>query len=551
MNQNEKSQIRTTSWRTNVGRMLGAVGAVLLVSVPLTWGLSQEVAFEGLVAWKLVSAFVCVAIYVATNRASIVESAGSRSTLMWTMTGVSSLVVIALVAVVNFLAVQNDREWDMTRSQVFSLADQTLNVLQGLTEDVRVLAFFHRKEAGFNMIAREVFERYQSVSPHFQYEIIDIEGSERETRMAQEYEIEEGGARVVLLAGEQQAMAENLSEESLTNALLQVTSKKRKIIHVMYGHGELSFEDPKAKFSATEFAKAIFLEGYDLERLNLLNPDSVTEEQLTVVVGDDTALPELEVPPEVRYLIIAGPQSELLAPERKALDRYLATGGRALVMVEPSSDGGLAELLAKWRVMLRNDMIVDPNPARRELGLSALEPVVLPIEGAHVITEKLTHAAVMKTVRTLGSGPGTSVVEVTPLLMANNTAWGETQLEDGVAGYDESDSPDNTVGLVVTRDIPRAAENVSSQMRLVIFGDADWATNPYFAVHANRDYLLNTVNWLADEEGSITIRPKVRQASRLSLTGKDMMYLKFFSLDVLPMCIVALGLGIVLIRRQK
>ena len=144
-----------------------------------------------------------------------------------------------------------------------------------------------------------------------------------------------------------------------------------------------------------------------------------------------------------------------------------------------------------------------------------------------------------------------AVVQVTPLLTANNTAWGETNLEDGVAGYDESDSPDNTVGLVVTRDIPRAADNISSQTRLIVFGDSDWATDEYFAVHANQDYLLNTLNWMADEEGNITIRPKMRQASRLSLTGTDMMYLKFFSLDVLPMCIVALGLGIVLIRRQK
>ena len=85
----------------------------------------------------------------------------------------------------------------------------------------------------------------------------------------------------------------------------------------------------------------------------------------------------------------------------------------------------------------------------------------------------------------------------------------------------------------------------------MVFGDSDWATDEYFAVLANQDYLLNTLNWMADEEGNITIRPKMRQASRLSLTGADMMYLKFFSLDVLPMCIVALGLGIVLIRRQK
>ena len=542
---------KKSTWVVNTGRMLGAIGAVLLVSVPLTWGLSQEIAFQGLVTWKLIIALVCEAIYLLTNKDTLREKAGSRSTLMWSMTLVSSLIILALVGVVNFMAVENDREWDMTRDKVFSLSDQTQSIVGRLDQDVQVYAFFNRKEAAYNMIAREVFERYQAVNPRFKYEIIDIEGSERETRMAEKFEIEEKGARVVMIVGERTARAMDLGEQSLTNALIQVTQKTKKLVHVLTGHGELSFENANADYKAIAFAQAILKEGYDVELLNLINPDTITEEQLTVVVGDDSALPELSIPPEVRYLIVAGPRSSLLEPELKALDEYLSIGGRAMIMVEPSSDGGLSDLLKKWRVELRDDMIVDPNPARRELGLSALEPVILPAETPHPITKKLTHAAVMKTARTVGPAAGTSVVEVLPLLTANNTAWGETNLEDGVAGYDETDSPDNAVGLVVTRDIPRAADNISSQARLIVFGDSDWATDEYFAVHANQDYLLNTLNWMADEEGSITIRPKMRQASRLSLTGKDMMYLKFFSLDVLPMCIVALGLGIVLIRRQK
>ena len=123
----------------------------------------------------------------------------------------------------------------------------------------------------------------------------------------------------------------------------------------MTGHGELSFENANADFKAIAFAQAILKEGYDVELLNLINPNTVTEEQLTVVVGDDSALPALTMPPEVRYLIVAGPRSSLLEPELKALDEYLAIGGRAMVMVEPSSDGGLSELLKKWRVELRDD----------------------------------------------------------------------------------------------------------------------------------------------------------------------------------------------------
>ncbi|MBT6489985.1 MAG: hypothetical protein HOK97_09500 [Deltaproteobacteria bacterium] len=86
MNQTETKK---SSWVANTGRMLGAIGAVLLISVPLTWGLSQEVAFQGLVTWKLLLALICEVIYFLTNKDSILENAGSRSTLMWSMTLIS------------------------------------------------------------------------------------------------------------------------------------------------------------------------------------------------------------------------------------------------------------------------------------------------------------------------------------------------------------------------------------------------------------------------------------------------------------------------------
>ena len=65
---------KKSTWVVNTGRMLGAIGAVLLVSVPLTWGLSQEIAFQGLVTWKLIIALVCEAIYLLTNKDTLRET---------------------------------------------------------------------------------------------------------------------------------------------------------------------------------------------------------------------------------------------------------------------------------------------------------------------------------------------------------------------------------------------------------------------------------------------------------------------------------------------
>ena len=61
----------------------------------------------------------------------------------------------------------------------------------------------------------------------------------------------------------------------------------------------------------------------------------------------------------------------------------------------------------------------------------------------------------------------------------------------------------------------------------------------------------NTINWMASEEGRITIGRKTRQASQVFFTMGQLGVLKFVTLDLLWVLYVAVGLGIVLVRRQR
>jgi hypothetical protein len=56
---------------------------------------------------------------------------------------------------------------------------------------------------------------------------------------------------------------------------------------------------------------------------------------------------------------------------------------------------------------------------------------------------------------------------------------------------------------------------------------------------------------VAEQAEKITIRPKSRAANQLFLSGEQLNKLKFFSMDLLPVLLVACGLGIVLVRRQR
>jgi ABC-type uncharacterized transport system involved in gliding motility auxiliary subunit len=87
--------------------------------------------------------------------------------------------------------------------------------------------------------------------------------------------------------------------------------------------------------------------------------------------------------------------------------------------------------------------------------------------------------------------------------------------------------------------------------RVVAVGDSDWVSNRSIGLQNNADLAINAINWLAEEADRITIRPKLRAQSQLRLNDAQLSLIKFVSMDLLPVLLVALGLGISLVRRQR
>ena len=57
------------------------------------------------------------------------------------------------------------------------------------------------------------------------------------------------------------------------------------------------------------------------------------------------------------------------------------------------------------------------------------------------------------------------------------------------------------------------------ETRVAAIGDSDFAANAYLGVEGNRDLFMNTVNWLAQQENLIAIRPREPADRRLTLTA--------------------------------
>jgi ABC-type uncharacterized transport system involved in gliding motility auxiliary subunit len=73
--------------------------------------------------------------------------------------------------------------------------------------------------------------------------------------------------------------------------------------------------------------------------------------------------------------------------------------------------------------------------------------------------------------------------------------------------------------------------------------------NAYLKNAGNYDLFLNIVNWLAEEEDMITIRPKEIDDRRVNLTQKDSKIVFYLSVIALPLVVVIAGVVVYLKRR--
>jgi len=85
--------------------------------------------------------------------------------------------------------------------------------------------------------------------------------------------------------------------------------------------------------------------------------------------------------------------------------------------------------------------------------------------------------------------------------------------------------------------------------RLVVIGDSDFASNVHIQNGGNGDLFLNAVNWLAEEEHLINIRPKQYSFRRLVIGKNAVKFIRYSSVGLLPVLVLIVG-GIIWWRKR-
>jgi ABC-type uncharacterized transport system involved in gliding motility auxiliary subunit len=258
-------------------------------------------------------------------------------------------------------------------------------------------------------------------------------------------------------------------------------------------------------------------------------------------------------------MIIAGPKTDLLQTEADALDRFLKKGGHVFVMIDPATDDKappipvLDAFLRSWDFQADKDVVVDASGMGQLIGTDASVPVVATYP-SHPITDRFSVITAFPLSRSITPIlPASNGRAAVPLIQTSARSWGETDMAQLKSGRVElnADKGDKagpvTIGAVVATnatDVPKDAaktEQRPPESRFVTIGDSDFVANYAIRIQGNQDFFLNSVNWLAQQENLISIRPKAPTDSRLTMTAQQATAVLVMSLLVVPAIVFGTG----------
>ena len=514
--------------------LLLLVGAALYYSVTNVWN-----------KWAVgvaVLGGVLVVAGIAANYRQIAATLGRRSTKYASNYVVSVILVIALVAGLNYIGQRHTKRFDLTASGRYTLAAQTAQILGKLDRDLQVKAFF---PGGEYPPLRELLTNYRAQNRRLSYEFID---PDKQPDVAKQYDVTVYGTfsnpftgsslkfgTVVLTYGDRkekiEKRSEEVREEDLTNAIIKVQRTESKTVSFVQGHGEKDPADSERK--GYSFAKkALEDQSFKVDTVNLATAG--------------------KVPADAKVLILAGPATDPFEQEMQFVTEFLNNGGALLLMTDPPPSPSFEAFLKPWGIQAGNDIVLDVSGAGRLMGAGPTIPLVLRYEN-HKITDRFRAMSFFPMVRSVGPAKDSvSGVTVETLFKSAENSWGETELKNPEASFDEKKDLKGPLSLAVaaTKEVkPASDKGPAVKARIVAIGDSDFAVNSYFGAQGNGNLFLNMVSWLAQEEDLISIRPKAPEDRRVILSQSQQSMLRLISVFFLPG--VALVAGIVVWTRRR
>jgi ABC-2 type transport system permease protein len=466
--------------------------------------------------------------------------------------GYAALLIVAALAVViavNLLVDQIPWKLDMTENQLFSLSEQSKQILRDLKTDVNLTLL--SKAGQENLVVTETLVKYAQASPHIKFKTID---PDRNPTWAKPYEKEgaslsDGGVVVAGMDGKrfkaiqyydmynwdysdqsQEPQVSSLAiEQKLTTAILYVTADRNPAIYVLTGHNE-------EKLADYAVSAAVESQNYDTKDLLLLSMKAV--------------------PADADIVVVLDPKVDISTDDSSKLLAYLQTGGRLFIMKNPSSTpstsfANLDSLLSSYGIAIRQLLVVEGNTDYVYLN----NPLsFIPKQETHDILAPITKANypilffASGAIETLPLKKKT--LTVSPLLSTSLNSYGmvDYTVRDSLAKKKTDIEGPFTLAAAVS---DKPADPNAKETRLVAVASTAFLLQELTSqTPGNSDFFLNSLSWLRDKKDTISIQAKSLMTFRLRMNETQSLLISGICALLIPLLILGAGLFVWIRRRH-
>lgn len=446
------------------------------------------------------------------------------------------LFVILLLGCIGFaswLSIEYNVRSDWTAGKRHSLSNDSIELLNQLTSPVDIRSY-QPDDTALTQAINEILRRYQNNKPDFNFELINpdifIERAKTDN-------IERYGQTIIEYQGQQERV-DRLSEESITNALIRLHRGNKPQILFVTQHGERNIDDNSA-IGYRQLAGKLSNKGFDVSSVNLLQE----------TLDKKNAL-----------LILSSINKSLLDGEQEKIQQYINAGGNLLWLQDPKIDVSQQGIADSLQIKFVDGVMVDNNEeVKRMLKLS--HPAILPVleYKRHAITEKMQYFTLFTTATAIKANPTPDTAQTSntsqqwhysELLISSDTSWSE--MDNFILGVEFQPGKDIpgplSIGIAQQRQLN--TNNKTINQRVVIIGDTDFLANNNLGNGANLDFIIKTLNWLAEDDSLISISPKNAPDLQLKLSATAASVIGLLFLIALPLLFFISG-GLIWYKRSK
>lgn len=439
-----------------------------------------------------------------------------------------AILLLGCIGFAGWLSNAYNQRSDWTAGKRHSLSNDTVELLKQLPFEIKLRSYQEDNPPLLKAIT-ETLNRYKNNKPDFSFDLInpDIYIEQAKSDNIQQY-----GQTIIEYNGQSERI-NNLSEESISNALIRLKRNIKPQLLFVSQHGERSIRDNSA-IGYSQLAGKLTNKGFEVAEINLLSQDLLIPNTL---------------------LILGTINKPLLDTEAIKIQQYIKQGGQLLWLQDPAMDASQKQIADGLNIHFIDGVVVDNNEkVSRMLQLS--HPAIIPIleYKRHPITHKMQYYTLFTTAAAITSdkdGLTNANWSKSDLLITSDTSWSERKnFILGVKFDKEEDMAGPlSIGLALQRQPDPENSNISQ--RIVIIGDTDFIANNNLGYGANLDFILNTFNWLTLNDKLISIAPKNAPDLQLKLSASIAATTGIFFLVILPVLFFISGTFIWFKRHKK